>query len=248
MTEKDDVTGKDDGTTRPELQVLVVEDEPQVMRFLRATLPAHGYRVLEATSGAQALVEAQTRQPDLVLLDLGLPDIDGLEVTRRIRGWSAVPIVVVSARGQERDKVAALDAGADDYLTKPFGTDELLARMRVALRHAVRVGGGAGCAAESAFEVGELRVDLAARLVYLRGKEVRLTRTEYRLLAALVKHAGKVLTHRQLLVEVWGPGAASESHYLRVYMAQLRHKLEDDPARPRYLLTETGVGYRLKAE
>ena len=248
MTGKDDVRGRDAVTPSPGLQVLVVEDEPQVMRFLRATLPAHGYRVLEATSGAQALVEAQTRQPDLVLLDLGLPDIDGLEVTRRIRGWSAVPIVVVSARGQERDKVAALDAGADDYLTKPFGTDELLARMRVALRHAVRVGGGAGCAAESAFEVGELRVDLAARLVYLRGKEVRLTRTEYRLLAALVKHAGKVLTHRQLLVEVWGPGAASESHYLRVYMAQLRHKLEDDPARPRYLLTETGVGYRLKAE
>ena len=205
----------------PEPLVLVVEDEPQVMRFLRATLPAHGYRVLEAANGAQALVQAQTQQPDLVLLDLGLPDLDGLEVTRRIRGWSAVPIVVVSARGQERDKVQALDAGADDYLTKPFGTEELLARMRV---------------------------DLAARLVYRRGEEVRLTRTEYRLLAALVKHAGKVLTHRQLLVEVWGPGSASETHYLRVYMAQLRHKLEDDPARPRHLLTETGVGYRLRAD
>jgi two-component system KDP operon response regulator KdpE len=215
------------------------------MRFLRATLPAHGYRVLEAANGAQALVHAQTQLPDLVLLDLGLPDIDGLEVTRRLRGWSAVPIVVISARGQERDKVLALDAGADDYLTKPFGTEELLARMRVALRHAARVAGGAG---ETVFETGELRVDLAARLVYRRGAEVRLTRTEYRLLAALVKHAGKVLTHRQLLVEVWGPGSASETHYLRVYMAQLRHKLEDDPARPRHLLTETGVGYRLRAD
>jgi len=229
----------------PEPLVLVVEDEPQVMRFLRATLPAHGYRVLEAANGAQALVQAQTQQPDLVLLDLGLPDLDGLEVTRRIRGWSAVPIVVVSARGQERDKVQALDAGADDYLTKPFGTEELLARMRVALRHAARVAGGEG---ETVFETGELRVDLAARLAYRRGEEVRLTRTEYRLLAALVKHAGKVLTHRQLLVEVWGPGSASETHYLRVYMAQLRHKLEDDPARPRHLLTETGVGYRLRAD
>jgi two-component system KDP operon response regulator KdpE len=225
--------------------VLVVEDEPQVMRFLRATLPAHGYRVLEAATGAQALVEAQTRQPDVVLLDLGLPDVDGLEVTRRIREWSRVPIVVVSARGQERDKVQALDAGADDYLTKPFGTDELLARMRVALRHAARVAGGDG---EAVFEVGDLRVDLGSRLVHLRGDEVRLTRTEYRLLAALVQHAGKVLTHRQLLREVWGPGAANETHYLRVYMAQLRHKLEDDPARPRYLLTETGVGYRLRVE
>jgi two-component system KDP operon response regulator KdpE len=227
--------------------VLVVEDEPQLMRFLRATLPAHGYRVLEATNGAQALVEAQTRQPDLVLLDLGLPDIDGVEVTRKLRGWSSVPIVVVSARGQERDKVQALDAGADDYLTKPFGTDELLARMRVALRHSARLSGGAD-GGESVFEAGDLRVDLGARLVRKRGSEVRLTRTEYRLLAALVKHAGKVLTHRQLLVEVWGPGAATESHYLRVYMAQLRHKLEDDPARPRHLLTETGVGYRLRVE
>jgi two-component system KDP operon response regulator KdpE len=225
--------------------VLVVEDEPQVMRFLRATLPAHGYRMLEAASGASALVETQTRQPDLVLLDLGLPDLDGLEVTRRIREWTSVPIVVISARGQERDKVQALDAGADDYLTKPFGTDELLARMRVALRHAARVAGGGG---ETVFEAGELRVDLASRLVYRRGEEVRLTRTEYRLLAALVQHAGKVLTHRQLLREVWGPAAASETHYLRVYMAQLRHKLEDDAARPRHLLTETGVGYRLRAD
>ena len=235
----------DRGAFAREPLVLVVEDEPQVMRFLRATLPAHGYRMLEAGSGAQALVEAQTRQPDLVLLDLGLPDIDGVEVTRRLREWSAVPIIVISARGRENDKIQALDAGADDYLTKPFGTDELLARMRVALRHAARVAGGGG---ETVFETGALRVDLAGRLVYRDGQQVRLTRTEYRLLAALVQHAGTVLTHRQLLREVWGPGSSSETHYLRVYMAQLRHKLEDDPARPRHLLTETGVGYRLQAD
>jgi two-component system KDP operon response regulator KdpE len=225
--------------------VLVVEDEPQLMRFLRATLPAHGYRMVETTTGAQALVEASTRGPDLVLLDLGLPDVDGVEVTRRIREWSTVPILVVSARGQERDKVEALDAGADDYLTKPFGTAELLARMRVALRHAARVAGGTG---DAVFETGDLRVDLGKRLVYRRGEEVRLTRTEYRLLIALVQQAGKVMTHRQLLREVWGPGSASETHYLRVYMAQLRHKLEDDPARPSLLLTETGVGYRMRAD
>jgi len=225
--------------------VLVVEDEPQVMRFLRATLPDHGYRMVEAATGAQALVEASTRGPDLVLLDLGLPDLDGVEVTRRIREWSAVPILVVSARGQERDKVEALDVGADDYLTKPFGTEELLARMRVALRHAARVQGEGG---DSVFEAGELRVDLGARLVFRRGEEVQLTRTEYRLLAVLVQNAGRVVTHRQLLREVWGPGSSSETHYLRVYMAQLRHKLEADPARPRYLVTEPGVGYRLRDE
>jgi len=225
--------------------VLVVEDEPQLMRFLRATLPAHGYRMVEATTGAEALIEASTRGPDLLLLDLGLPDLDGVEVTRRIRQWSALPVVVISARGQERDKVEALDAGADDYLTKPFGTDELLARMRVALRHSSRTSDGAG---ETLVESGELRIDLGARLVFRKGEEVRLTRTEYRLVAALAQHAGRVLTHRQLLREVWGPGATSETHYLRVYMAQLRHKLEDDPARPRHLLTETGVGYRLKVD
>jgi two-component system, OmpR family, KDP operon response regulator KdpE len=224
--------------------VLIVEDEPQVMRYLRATLPAHGYRVLEAATGAQALVEAQTRLPDLVLLDLGLPDLDGIDVTRRIREWSAVPILVVSARGQERDKVEALDSGADDYLTKPFGTEELLARMRVALRHAAREAGGG----ETTYETGGLRVDLAARRVFVEGEEVRLTRTQYNLLAAMVRYAGKVVTHRQLLREVWGPGAAGRSHYVRVYMAQLRHKLERDPARPRYLETEIGVGYRLRAD
>jgi two-component system KDP operon response regulator KdpE len=226
----------------PEPLVLVVEDEPQVMRFLRATLPAHGYRVLEATSGTQAIVEAQTRQPDLVLLDLGLPDLDGLEVTRRIRGWSAVPIVVVSARGQERDKVQALDAGADDYLTKPFGVHELLARIRVALRHALLARGSSS----PVIEVGGLRVDLARREVSFDGRELHLTPIEYKLLTLLAQNAGKVLTHRQILNEVWGPGHGDQTHYLRVYMAQLRRKIEKDPTRPRLLSTEPGVGYRLR--
>jgi two-component system, OmpR family, KDP operon response regulator KdpE len=228
----------------PEPLVLVVEDEPQLVRFLRATLPPHGYQMIAAGTAAQALVEAASRAPDLVLLDLGLPDLDGVEVVRRIREWSPMPIVVVSARGQERDKVEALDAGADDYLTKPFGTSELLARMRVALRHSVRVGD----ANEPVVEAGALRIDLAARVVQRHGEEVRLTRTEYRLVAALAQHAGKVLTHRQLLREVWGPNAVNDTQYLRVYMAQLRHKLEDDPARPKHFLTETGVGYRLKLD
>jgi two-component system KDP operon response regulator KdpE len=222
--------------------ILVVEDEPQVLRVLRAALPAHGYRLTEATRGEEALVAAATRTPDLVLLDLSLPDLDGVEVTRRLREWSSVPIVVVSARGQESDKIQALDAGADDYLTKPFATGELLARIRVALRHAAR----AGSDATAVFEVGTLRVDLGARRVFVSGTEVRLTRTEYRLLAALVTHAGRVVTHGQLLTEVWGPGAVGQSHYVRIYLGQLRHKLERDPARPRYLVTETGVGYRLR--
>jgi two-component system, OmpR family, KDP operon response regulator KdpE len=224
--------------------VLVVEDEPQVMRFLRATLPAHGYRVLEATTGQQALLEAALRAPDLVLLDLGLPDLDGVEVARRLREWSTVPLIVLSARGQERDKIEALDAGADDYLTKPFGVGELLARMRVALRNAARAASGG----EPIFQIGGLRVDLAARRVFVDEKEVHVTRTEFNLLVALVRYAGKVVTHRQLLKEVWGPGALGQSHYVRVYMAQLRRKLEADPARPRYLVTETGVGYRLRSD
>jgi two-component system KDP operon response regulator KdpE len=225
--------------------VLVVEDETQVMRFLRATLGAHGYRLAEAESGQQALLQATTRSPDLILLDLGLPDLDGVEVTRRLREWSATPIIVVSARGREEEKILALDAGADDYLTKPFGAGELLARMRVALRNAARAGAGAG---ETVFRTGDLAVDLAARRVSVGGNEVHLTRTQYKLLTTLVKNAGKVVTHRQLLREVWGPGAVEQSHYLRVYMGQLRHKLEKDPARPRYLETETGVGYRLRAD
>jgi len=229
---------------RTPLVVLVVEDEPQVMRFLRVTLVAQGYSILEATTGAQAVAEATTRSPDLILLDLGLPDADGIELTRRLREWSKTPIVVISARGQEGDKVQALDAGADDYLTKPFGVPELLARMRVALRHRARTEGSG----EPLLRVGELTVDFAARRVTVAGVEVHLTRTEYRLLAVLAQHAGKVVTHRQLLREVWGPGSVEHSHYLRVYMGQLRHKLEKEAARPRYLETETGVGYRLRAE
>ena len=223
--------------------VLVVDDEAAVRRFLRATLPNQGYRLVECETGEQALVEASTRSPDLILLDLGLPDLDGVEVTRRLREWTAIPVIVLSARGQENDKIEALDAGADDYLTKPFGMGELLARMRVALRHRDVDG-----EEEPVFEVGELKVDLGARRVFVRGQEVRLTRTEYRLLALLVHHAGKVVTHRQLLKEVWGPGSTDQTHYLRVYMGQLRHKIEQDPARPRYLTTEIGVGYRLKVD
>jgi len=183
----------------------------------------------------------------VILLDLGLPDGDGIELTRRIREWSTTPIIVISARGKEQDKIAALDAGADDYLTKPFGVGELLARLRVALRHATQLTGG-GAAVEPVVTIGELSVDLAARHIVVRGEEVRLTPTEYKLLARLVRSAGRVLTHRQLLKEVWGPNAIEHTHYLRVYMAQLRHKLERDPARPHYLLTEPGVGYRLRAE
>jgi two-component system KDP operon response regulator KdpE len=228
----------------PEPLVLVVDDEPQLRRFLRASLPAQGYRLVEAGTGEEALREAAARPPDLVLLDLGLPDLDGVEVTRRLREWSAAPILVLSARDQEQDKIRALDAGADDYLTKPFGTGELLARMRVALRHATR--GEAGD--EPVVTIGDLRLDLGRRRVTVGEREVRLTRTEYRLLALLARHAGKVLTHRQLLKEVWGPGAVDQTHYLRVYMGQLRHKIEADAAQPRYLLTETGVGYRLAAD
>ncbi len=224
--------------------VLVIEDEPQIRHFLHSTLAGGGYRVLEAATAAAGL-EYAARQPDLVLLDLGLPDGDGLMLTRRLREWSQVPIVVVSARGQEQDKVAALDAGADDYLTKPFGVQELLARIRVALRHAARVG---GAVEEPVFTTGALRVDFAHRQVFVADREVHLTPNEYKLLSVLVHKAGKVLTHRQLLKEVWGLAYANENHYLRVYMGQLRHKLEADPARPAHLLTEPGVGYRFKPE
>lgn len=225
--------------------VLVIEDDVQIQRFLRVALGSHGYRLLEATTGEAGLVEAATRQPDIVILDLGLPDIDGLDVIRRLREWTALPIIVLSARGQEPDKIAALDAGADDYVSKPFGVGELLARMRVALRHTARSVDDAG---ESTFSLGDLYVDLPKRQVSAAGHQVHLTPIEYRLLTTLIRHAGKVLTHRQLLLEVWGPPYADQAHYLRVYMAQLRRKLERDPARPRYLLTEPGVGYRLAAE
>jgi two-component system KDP operon response regulator KdpE len=222
--------------------VLVIEDEPQMLRFLRPALEGHGYRMIEARSGRDGLTEAATRSPDVVLLDLGLPDMDGLAVTTRLREWSLTPIVVISARGREQDKVAALDAGADDYVTKPFSVPELLARLRVALRHAAR---GDGVEVPR-LVIGNLEIDLEKRRVLRDGEPVRLTPIEYRLLAELARHPGKVLTHSHLLRQVWGPASAQQSHYLRVYMAQLRRKLEEDPARPRILLTELGVGYRLR--
>lgn len=225
--------------------ILVIEDEPQIRRFLRAALTETGHRVVEAENGKQGLAQAVTQPPDAIILDLGLPDIDGLEIARSVREWSSVPIIILSARGQEKDKVAALDLGADDYLTKPFGIGELQARLRVALRHAAQ---RSGADADAVFAVADLRVDLPARRVFLAGTEVHLTNIEYRLLATLVKNAGKVLTHSFLLKEVWGPRSVHETHYLRVFMANLRHKLEANPSRPRYLLTEQGVGYRLADE
>jgi two-component system KDP operon response regulator KdpE len=225
--------------------VLVVEDEAPIRHFLRTTLSAHGFRVVEATTGRDGIAEAAARTPDLIVLDLGLPDVNGLEVTRQLREWTSVPIIVLSARNQEQDKVAALDLGADDYVTKPFGVGELLARMRVALRHTARSNGDAG---ETAFTCGELRVDLVRRSVFVGDREIHLTPIEYKLLTILVRHAGKVLTHRQLLQEVWGPHHTQDSHYVRIYIRQLRNKLEPNPAHPRYLLTELGVGYRLRTD
>jgi two-component system KDP operon response regulator KdpE len=225
--------------------VLVVDDEPQMRKFIRITLTANGYGVIEASAAAEAIQQAAAHTPDLVLLDLGLPDADGSEVIRRIREWSAMPILVISARGKEESKVLALDDGADDYVTKPFGAAELMARVRVALRHAARVAG----TPDAVVEIGEgIRVDLVKRIVEVRGQEIHLTPIEYKLLALLVKHAGMVLTHRQLLEQVWGPGHAHQMQYLRVYMTQLRHKLEQEPARPKYFVTEPGVGYRLRLE
>lgn len=223
--------------------ILLIEDEPQMRRFLRITLQSQGYRLAEAGTGQEGLTEVAMRNPDVVLLDLGLPDLDGIEVVKRLREWSEVPIVVLSAREQERDKIRALDVGADDYLTKPFGAGELLARIRVALRHkSVRQAGQE----ESTFLLDNLRVDLAKRQVFLDDREVHLTPIEYRLLAVLIRYAGKVVIHSQLLKEVWGPSYMNQTQYLRVYMAQLRHKLEKEPARPRFLMNEPGVGYRLK--
>jgi two-component system KDP operon response regulator KdpE len=222
--------------------VLVVEDEPQMQRFLRAALASHGYRMIEARAGNDAVMLATSHNPELVLLDLGLPDCDGIDLTRRLREWSTTPIIVISARGREEDKVSALDAGADDYLTKPFGVNELLARMRVALRHAH----DGGAAPAQVFEFDELRIDAVRREVTHAGKEVHLTPIEYRLLLLLARNAGKVLTHRQILKEVWGPSHGSQTHHLRVHMAELRKKVERDPARPRLLVTEPGVGYRLR--
>jgi two-component system KDP operon response regulator KdpE len=222
--------------------LLLVEDEPQLRRFLAASLPAHGFTVLEADAGGSGIVLAEQRLPDLVLLDLGLPDMDGVEVIRRLRTWSRVPVIVLSARGLERQKVEALDAGADDYLTKPFGFGELLARMRAALRRATTEQQPGA----TAFEAGPLRVDLPAHRVWLDGQDVHLTPIEFKMLVVLVKHAGKLVTHRQLLEQVWGPHAREQTHYLRVHMAHLRRKLEPDPSLQRWIVTEAGVGYRLE--
>jgi two-component system KDP operon response regulator KdpE len=223
--------------------ILLIEDEPQMRRFLRITLQTQGYRLVEAETGSDGLLQAAARNPDVVLLDLGLPDLDGLAVTERLREWTQTPIIVISAREQEQDKVKALDAGADDYLTKPFSAGELMARIRVALRHAVRQRSGQS---EPVFTVQNLRVDLGQRQVFLGDQEVHLTPIEYKLLTVMIRHAGKVITHRQLLLEVWGPAHVEEVQYLRVYMTQLRHKLETDPARPKFFLNEPGVGYRLQ--
>lgn len=234
-----------DSPAEPRPIVLVIEDEAPIRKFLRTGLESQGFQLVEAVTGKEGLAQAATRAPDVVLLDLGLPDVDGFEVVKRIREWSTVPVLVLSARGQERDKVQALDAGADDYVTKPFSMGELLARMRVALRHRARLKDGDG---SSIVEVDGLRVDLERRQVTVSGKPVRLTPIEYRLLSMLARHAGRVLTHDVLLREVWGPGYTQQHHYLRVYMAQLRHKLEGEPARPRILITEPGVGYRLRSD
>ena len=228
-----------------EVTVLLIEDEPEIRRFLRTTLPAHGFRLYEAATGKDGLTEAQARNPDLILLDLGLPDLEGSEVIRQVRVWTATPIIVLSARDQEQVKVAALDLGADDYVTKPFGVNELLARMRTALRH---IAGPPGEPSEPVFTIGDLKVDLGRRQVFVSAKEIHLTPIEYKLLTTLIRYAGKVMTHRQLLKEVWGPLHVEEGHYLRVYMRQLRNKLEKNPAHPCYLVTELGVGYRLRTE
>ena len=224
------------------VHVLVVDDDPGIRRFLHTSLAAHGHTVFEAASGEQALQAVTTHKPDIMILDLGLPDLDGIEVTRRLREWSRMPIIILSVRDHEQDKIAALDAGADDYLIKPFSVGELLARVRLALRHtAVQADD------TEVITVGELTIDLARRVVKMRGEEVQLTPTEYKLLQVLVSHMGKVLTHRQLLNEVWGPGYAQEKHLLRVNISNLRSKLEAEPARPRYIVTEPGVGYRLRS-
>jgi two-component system KDP operon response regulator KdpE len=226
--------------TTPEPLVLVVEDEPQLQRFLRAALGSHGYRVLEAATAREAEQLATSHLPDVYLLDLVLPDGDGIDLARRLREWTRAPIIVVSARGREEDKVIALDAGADDYLTKPFGVNELLARLRVALRHS-----RGAPEAPAVLESGPLRIDFSRREVTVDGREVRLTPIEFKLLAFLARNAGKVLTHRQILHEVWGPNA-TEAHWVRVHMTALRKKVEPDPARPQLLVTEPGVGYRLR--
>jgi two-component system KDP operon response regulator KdpE len=224
--------------------VLVVEDERQIRRFVRDALEGEGCRVVEAGTAAQGLAEAAACKPDLVVLDLGLPDRDGVELIRDLRGWSDMPVIILSARSDEADKIEALDAGADDYLTKPFSVGELLARTRALLRRKSRIGAGASAIAT----FGDVRVDFSRRSVERAGQSLHLTALEYRLLATLIAHAGKVMTHRQLLREVWGPAYVERPHYLRVYVGHLRQKIEADPAQPRHLLTETGVGYRFQLE
>ncbi|HET7226023.1 MAG TPA: response regulator [Candidatus Eisenbacteria bacterium] len=225
-------------------RVLVIEDEPEIVRFLRAALTSAGYALQVAATARDGLREAASQPPDFVIVDLGLPDLDGVEVIRRLREWSRVPVIVLSARGAERDKIAALDAGADDYLTKPFAVGELLARLRVAERHA-RADGRAG---DTPVTIGELAIDPGRRRVTLAGAAIHLTPIEFKLLMVLARHPGRVVTHQQLLREVWGPAHTRETHYLRVHMGNLRQKLEPEPSRPRYLLTEPGVGYRLREE
>lgn len=219
--------------------VLVIDDEPQIRRLLRVTLEANGYRVSDASTGQDGIVQAAQRRPEVILLDLGLPDLDGIEVLKRLREWTQIPVLILSVRDREDDKIAALDAGADDYVTKPFSSGELLARLRAALRHAQSKGG------DSAFRSSSIEVNLAARTVTKQGQEVRLTPIEYSLLRLFITHAGKVLTHRQLLSEVWGPKALEQTQYLRVHIAHLREKLEEDASRPQLLITEPGIGYRL---
>jgi two-component system KDP operon response regulator KdpE len=222
--------------------ILVVEDEPQIRRFLKASLDAEGYRIVEAADARRARIDAGMHKPDMALVDLGLPGGDGLGVIRAIREWSSMPILVLSARTHERSKIEALDAGADDYVTKPFGVGELLARVRAGLRHASRAPTG-----DASLTLGDAHVDLAQRRATRAGEDVRLTTTEWRLLAVLARHLGMVVTHRQLLAEVWGPNHVNDTHYLRIYMKQLRDKLEADPVQPLYLRTELGIGYRLVA-
>jgi two-component system KDP operon response regulator KdpE len=226
--------------------VLIIEDELPIRRFLKPSLQSQGFKVVEAGTGSEGLALASSHNPDLVLLDLGLPDMDGLEVLERLRKWAAAPVIILTARGKEKDKIAGLDAGADDYLTKPFDVGELMARIRVALRHAQRA--KTGGKADPVFEMPDLKVDLSARVVTVRGQEIHLTPNEYDLLACLVRHAGKVVTQKQILQEVWGPSGKDQVQYLRIYIYQLRRKIEADPDRPRTLLTESGVGYRLKAD
>jgi two-component system, OmpR family, KDP operon response regulator KdpE len=225
--------------------VLVVEDDLRMRKYLRATLADQRFRVVDAETGSEALVQAAGHNPDLIVLDFALPDLDAIQVTTKLREWSAVPILILSARDEENDKVAALDAGANDYLTKPFGTSELLARIRVWLRHTQRANADA---LTSVLDVGELRIDFGKRLAFGAGREVRLTPTQYKLFGTMMRNAGKVLTHEQILFTVWGPAYTKETQYLRVYMGQLRQKFESEPARPRYFITEPGVGYRLRAD